>query len=89
MTPLDYHSKFNNLLFRKNPHQLILSNLFVLAQLDVKEARKVESHPQWDMSEDEDGDKADADLTETDDDSYDESKSTGLASNDMEVKQVA
>ena len=44
-----------------------------LFQLDVKEARKVESHPQWDMSEDEDEEKAEGDMTETEDDSYDES----------------
>ncbi|ELU17583.1 hypothetical protein CAPTEDRAFT_160293 [Capitella teleta] len=37
-------------------------------KLDVKEAKKVESHPQWDMSEEEDGEeKDDADLSDSDD----------------------
>ena len=45
--------------------------LFYSLQLDVKEAKKIENHPQWDISDEE---KEDAEATETEDDSdYDES----------------
>ena len=45
-------------------------------QLDVKEAKKVESHPQWDMSEEEEEeDKEEDEATDSEDyDSEDDSQ---------------
>ena len=43
-----------------------------LAQIDVKEAKKVETHPQWDEVTDDEDDKNDAsdsDVTDSDDES--------------------
>jgi translocation protein SEC63 len=49
------------------------SDYAVIFQLDVKEARKIENHPQWDISdEDEDHDEEDASDSEVTTD-YDDS----------------
>ena len=54
-------------------HWSRLTLLLILFQLDVKEHKKIENHPQWDISEDED-EKADGDLTESEGSSeFDES----------------
>ena len=42
-------------------------------QLDVKEEKKIESHPQWDISDEEDEEKEDGDGSESDISSFDES----------------
>ena len=48
--------------------------MFLCRQLDVKEAKKVESHPQWEISDDdEEKDADDEDGSESDISDYDES----------------
>lgn len=48
--------------------------VYLCLQLDVKEAKKIESHPQWEISDDdEEKDADDEDGSESDISDYDES----------------
>ncbi len=53
------------------PLEILMTPLCL--QLDVKEAKKVESHPQWDISDDEDKEENDGTESEGDSD-YDDSE---------------
>ena len=69
--PLDGFSTVNHCHFSLIQRRKCM---FLCRQLDVKEAKKVESHPQWEISDDdEEKDADDEDGSESDISDYDES----------------